>query len=175
MQRDFSRGSSLSKAASFCLLLVLPAALGWATSYFFPKFPSPWLYPPGELDVNPSCVVLGKSCPLLLSLSLPSIEMGLNTLINVIKLRANEQEGAWHTDGAQGVLQNQNSLAFHVSCSQSGSLTYTPVQMLSSTVFPGITRENKLPWKGIDGESSLIHYSSYSRFGTSIFCLSGKK
>ena len=29
--------------------------------------------------------------------------------------------------------------------------------------------------KGIDGESSLVNYSSYSRFDTSIFCLSGKK
>lgn len=51
----------------------------WAgpLSHFFPKFPSSQPYPSGEPGCEPQLCGLGQVMSLLLSLSLPSIEMGL--------------------------------------------------------------------------------------------------
>lgn len=66
--------------------------------------------------------------------------------------------------------------AFHVNCSQRGYLPYLPQSRCYHQLYLQVSlgRTSYLG-KGIDGESSLVNYSSYSRFDTSIFCLSGKK
>lgn len=66
--------------------------------------------------------------------------------------------------------------AFHVNCSQRGYLPFLPQSRCYHQLYLQVSlgRTSYLG-KGIDGESSLVNYSSYSRFDTSIFCLSGKK